>query len=97
MAQLYIYSFLAGLFGVNGLPHFISGILGKKHYTPFSASSSAIVNVMWGWLNFVIAAMLIYYANVHAHLLRAFALVAIGALLMACFNAYLSSKQSLKK
>lgn len=93
MTQLYLYSFIAGLFGANGLPHFIAGILGKKHYTPFGDTSSAIINVLWGWINFVIAAMLIYYANVHAHILRAFALTAIGALVMACFIAYISSKK----
>ncbi len=94
MTHLYIYSFLAGLFAANGLPNFIAGILGKKHYTPFGDSSSAAINVVWGWVNFVVAAMLLYYAGVHAHLLRAFGLFALGALLGALLVAYISTKNT---
>ncbi len=90
--QLYVYSFLAGVIGANGLPNFIKGVLGKKHQTPFGRPSSAIVNVIWGWLNFVVAIILLYYGHVHQHLLRSFALVAIGALLMSMLLAYVSSK-----
>lgn len=90
--QLYIYSFLAGVIGANGLPSFVMGISGKKHQTPFGHPSSAVVNVVWGWLNFAVAALLIYYGHVHQHLLRAFALVAIGALLMSVVLAYIWSK-----
>ena len=35
MAALYIYSFLAGLFAANGVPHFVKGIAGAhstKHH-----------------------------------------------------------------
>ncbi len=92
MVQLYLYSFIAGLFSVNGIPHFIKGILGEKFQTPFSKESSAVVNVMWGWVNFLVAGLLIYFGNVHAHLLRAFGLTAIGALLMGCLLAYMWSK-----
>jgi len=90
--QLYVYSFLAGVLGANGIPHFVKGITGQKHQTPFGRPSSAMVNVVWGWVNFVVAGLLIYWANVHAHLLRAFALVAIGALLIAIVLAYTWSK-----
>lgn len=96
MTHLYIYSFLAGLFAANGLPHFISGVLGKKHYTPFGDSSSAVMNVAWGWVNFVVAGFLVYYAGVHAHLLRAFSMVALGALIGAWLVAYISTKGSSK-
>lgn len=92
MWQVYVYSFLAGVLGANGIPHFVVGILGKKHHTPFGRPSSAIVNVVWGWVNFVVAGLLLYWANVHTHLLRAFALVAIGALLIALLLAYTWAK-----
>lgn len=90
--QLYVYSFLAGVIGANGLPSFVKGISGKKHQTPFGHPSSAVVNVVWGWLNFAVAALLIYYGHVHQHLLRAFACVAVGALIMSVLLAYIWSK-----
>ncbi len=97
MLQLYLYSFIAGLFGANGVPHFIKGIMGEKFQTPFSKESSAVVNVIWGWLNFLIAGLLLFFGNIHPHLLRAFGLTAIGALLMACLLAYMWAKNSSKK
>ena len=90
--QLYVYSLLAGILGANGLPHFIMGITGKKHQTPFGRPSSAVINVLWGWVNFVVAALLVFYAHVHPHLLRAFACIAVGALLIALLLAYTWSK-----
>ncbi|HVC35957.1 MAG TPA: hypothetical protein VNE40_00720 [Candidatus Dormibacteraeota bacterium] len=97
MWQLYTYSLLAGLVGANGIPNFIKGIMGHKFQTPFGKPSSAVVNVIWGWLNFVVAFLLLYSGHVHAHLLRAFALVAIGALLAAVALASVSSKQPMAK
>jgi hypothetical protein len=90
--HVYIYSFLAGIIGANGVPHFIKGITGQKHQTPFGRPSSAIVNVVWGWVNFVVAALLLYWGHIHQHLLRAFTLVAVGALLIALLLAYTWSK-----
>ena len=97
MWQVYVYSFLAGLVGANGLPHFIKGITGHKYQTPFGRPSSAVVNVVWGWVNFVVAMLLIYFGHVHAHLLRAFALVSIGALLMSLLLAHTLSKTPTKQ
>jgi threonine/homoserine/homoserine lactone efflux protein len=90
--QVYVYSFLAGVLGVSGLPSFVLGIAGKKHQTPFGRPSSAVVNVVWGWLNFVVAGLLLYFGHVHQHLLRAFACVAIGALVAGVLLAYTWSK-----
>lgn len=92
MVHIYVFSFIAGLFGANGIPHFIKGITGQKHQTPFGRPSSAIINVLWGWINFVVAGLLIFFGNVHSHLLRSFTLVAVGALLMALILAYTWSK-----
>jgi hypothetical protein len=94
MWELYVYSFIAGVFGANGLPHFVKGSLGQKHQTPFGKNSSAIINVLWGWANFVVAAGFLYHADVHRHLIRAFGMVAIGALLMTLLNASYWSKNS---
>lgn len=35
----------------NGVPHFVKGITGQRHMTPFSVRSSPVVNVIWGMLN----------------------------------------------
>jgi hypothetical protein len=92
--ELYVYSFIAGVFGANGVPHFVKGSLGQKHQTPFGKDSSSIINVLWGWANFVVAAGFLYEANVHRHLIRAFFLVAIGALLITLLNSDHWSKNS---
>ena len=88
LTELYIYSFLAGMLGANGVPHFVKGITGQKHQTPFGRPSSAVVNVLWGWVNFVLAMALLHFAHPRAHELRSFALVAIGALIVALGLAY---------
>jgi hypothetical protein len=55
----YLAHFVAGAFLANGVPHFVQGICGNKFQTPFArprgvGESSAPVNVIWGWFNFVI-------------------------------------------
>ncbi len=90
--QVYVYSFLAGVLGGNGVPHFVLGISGKQHQTPFGRPSSAIVNVIWGWVNFVVAGLLLFYGHIHTHLLRAFGCAGIGALLIGLLLAYTWSK-----
>lgn len=58
----YILFFLFGLFAANGLPHFVKGMIGERHMTPFGRPSSAQINVLWGILNFYIAFWLAYWA-----------------------------------
>jgi hypothetical protein len=60
----YLAHFFAGAFLANGVPHFVQGICGNKFQTPFASPrgigvSSAIVNVMWGFVNFVIGGVLL--------------------------------------
>ncbi len=55
----YLVHFIAGAFLANGVPHFVQGICGNKFKTPFATprwvgESSATVNVIWGWLNFIV-------------------------------------------
>jgi hypothetical protein len=92
MWQLYVFSFLAGLFAANGAPHFIKGVVGQKHQTPFGRTSSAIVNVCWGWINFVVAAIFFHFSHVRTHEYIALALFASGILLMSLFSAVVWSK-----
>lgn len=63
----YVAYFFAGAFLANGVPHFVQGSCGNTFQTPFASppgvgESSAVVNVVWGWLNFVIAAALLWAA-----------------------------------
>ena len=88
MAALYIYSFLAGLFAANDIPHFVKGIAGAQHQTPFGRPSSAMVNVVWGWANFVVAGVLLHFAHPRAHEFRAATLFMIAVLIMALMLAH---------
>lgn len=55
--------FFAGLFLFNGIPHFIQGVCGKEHMTPFSRVSRPVTNVIWGFSNFIIGEILIYFSK----------------------------------
>jgi hypothetical protein len=60
----YVLHFIAGAVLANGVPHFVQGIWGNKFQTPFACprgvgESSALVNVIRGWVNFVIAGALL--------------------------------------
>ena len=63
----YVSYFFGGAFAANFIPHFVNGVSGRSFRTPFarlgsSNLSSAEVNVIWGWLNFLIAFLL--FANI---------------------------------
>ena len=88
MAALYIYSFLAGLFAANGVPHFVKGITGNRFQTPFGRQSSALVNVAWGWASFVLAGILLHFAHPRAHEFRAASLFMLAFLIMALLLAH---------
>lgn len=60
---VYIAHFFAGAFLANGIPHFVCGVCGKPFRTPFvrihgGDASPANVNVVWGWLNLLVAYLL---------------------------------------
>ncbi|MFH1623626.1 MAG: hypothetical protein ABID54_00530 [Pseudomonadota bacterium] len=61
----YLAYFFAGVFLVNGIPHFVQGVSGNKFQSPFASSlgvreSSPVVNVIWGPVNFAIGYVLIF-------------------------------------
>ena len=64
---LYIYVawFCAGAFLANAIPHIVQGMSGNRFQTPFASppgvgESSAIVNVIWGFVNLAIGGTLLY-------------------------------------
>jgi hypothetical protein len=59
---VYLAHFFGGVFLANGIPHFVNGVCGKPFRTPFvrmdEGGNSPTVNVVWGWLNLLVAYLL---------------------------------------
>ncbi len=91
----YLAYFFAGVFLVNGIPHFVHGISGKIFSSPFAEESSAVVNVLWGIANFVIGYLLIVGVGNFAFGFTLDALlVGIGALVTAVGLAWQFERRS---
>jgi UDP-N-acetylmuramyl pentapeptide phosphotransferase/UDP-N-acetylglucosamine-1-phosphate transferase len=61
---LYLAYFFGGAFLANSLPHLGNGISGRSFQSPFASPpgvglSSPTINVLWGFLNLVVAYLLI--------------------------------------
>ncbi len=90
---LYIIYFFAGAFLANSIPHFISGIQGKRFQSPFASPpgkglSSATVNVLWGFVNFVIGYLLITsFGNFIYGLSLDSLMVGLGVLFLSLMSA----------
>jgi hypothetical protein len=77
----------AGAFMCNSLPHFISGLMGKPFPTPFSkprgiGNSSPVVNVLWGFLNFVVGLLLLLRQPINVNFYPNLIALLLGVLLM---------------
>ncbi len=91
------YIHLAHFFGavllVNSLPHFIQGVSGNRFQSPFAkppgvGESSPLVNVLWGFFNFVLGYSLLlgvgsFQAGVNLDTL----ITGVGALVNSLFLA----------
>jgi len=56
----YLIYFFAGAFLANSIPHFVNGISGRKFPTPFTRPvGGPTVNVVWGFMNFVVGYLLL--------------------------------------
>ena len=58
-----ILAVLSGVFLVNAMPHFVSGVMGRWFQSPFAKPpgrglSSPTVNVLWGFANLVVGVLL---------------------------------------
>jgi len=86
--------FFGGAFLANALPHLINGVSGHPFQSPFASPpgqglSSALVNVLWGTLNFVLAYLLLGRVGTFELRRTRHAVVAgLGALAMAVMSAY---------
>ena len=88
----YLLVFLAGALLSNGIPHFVSGVLGAPFPTPFAkphgvGDSSPIVNVLWGFGNGIVGALLALRWLPHDVAPIPDAVCAGGFLVMALFTA----------
>lgn len=90
----YISYFFGGIFFANAIPHIVSGMMGHPFQSPFAKPSgeglsSSTVNVLWGFLNAMVAYFLILHVGVFDldSGLDVFVL-GLGSFLAALFNAH---------
>lgn len=60
----YLAYFFGGAFLANAIPHFVMGVTGHPFQSPFASPpgeglSSALINVLWGFFNAVVAYLLL--------------------------------------
>jgi hypothetical protein len=89
----YLAYFFGGAFLVNAIPHFVNGVSGHPFQSPFAhppgeGLSSAVVNVLWGSFNFLIAYLLLAKVGTFEfRRWRHIAPFALGGVLMAVMGA----------
>jgi hypothetical protein len=85
--------FCGGAFLANAIPHFVSGMMGRAHQTPFAKPpgeglSSSTVNVLWGFFNIVVGYVLVCrVGNFELTSTGDVAALGAGALLIALLSA----------
>lgn len=85
MLWVLIVGLVTGGLVTNGLPYFVKGAMGQKHPTPLG--NSAAQNVIWGWLNLVVAVLIWHLAEMRHHPRVTFLGVAIGSLVVGLWLA----------
>lgn len=90
MWQTTLFAFFAGVLGANGVPHFVKGITKESFPTLFG--SSAVANLIGGWILLCLAAVLAATAGIPDHPLHAFIASAVGVLLMGLFHATIGAQ-----
>src|SRR2546425_2804095 len=93
MWYVFAARFFAGAFLANAVPHFVSGIQGRRFPSPFASppgrgESSSTVNVLWGTANAAVGYALLYRIGTFApQRIREVLLVGLGGFLMALMLA----------
>jgi hypothetical protein len=85
MWQSLILGFFAGVFGANGVPHFVKGIT-KESY-PCVFGNSPVPNLIAGWLSFIVAGLFAGFVDRQHYALPSLFAGAIGALVIGLFHA----------
>ena len=86
---VYVARFFAGALIANAVPHFVSGVQGRRFPTPFSSppgkgESSSAINVVWGSANAFVGYLLLYrVGRFSTRSLREVLLVGVGGFLLA--------------
>lgn len=88
----YLADFFAGAFLANSVPHLVQGLSGNRFQSPFASppgvgESSAITNVVWGWLNIVIGGVLLFYFFLLPARIGELIVTALGALVSGLWLA----------
>lgn len=96
MTSVIILGFIVGILLGDGLPYFVVGAKGYGAKL-VGVPTSAAANVLWGWLNFVVAALLWHIAPMRLHPRAAFAAIAIGALFVGLLLSLVWPKHDHKK
>jgi len=82
-----ICSILSGICFFNAIPHLVQGICGKKHMTPLSPQSSALVNVIWGWINIICGLFFLLWSQCYTWQTIHWILFCLGAIGISIFLA----------
>jgi hypothetical protein len=89
----YIADFFAGAFLANSVPHIVQGVCGNKFQSPFASppgigESSAVINVAWGWFNFAVGNVLLFYCFALPAQIGEWIAAAVGALVIGLWLAH---------
>lgn len=89
----YVAYFFGGVFATNGIPHFVSGLMGSAFQSPFAKPpgkglSSSTINVLWGFFNLAIGYVLVCrIGNFNARSSDSVLAVGLGVLVMGVMLA----------
>lgn len=85
MWHVILLGLLGGVLAGNALPHFVRGITRRDY--PCAFGNGPIPNLIAGWTGFVLAALVLWLADLPTHPLVAFLSVSVGVLLIGLFHA----------
>ncbi len=89
----YVSFFFGGAFLTNGIPHFVSGLMGRAFQSPFAKPpgkglSSSTINVLWGFFNLAVGYVLICrVGNFDLHAWDSVCAAGLGILVMGLMLA----------
>jgi hypothetical protein len=85
--------FFGGIFAANAVPHYVAGVTGRPFQSPFAKPpgkglSSSRVNVFWGFLNAIVADLLVLHVGTFdPRAVSHMTAFGFGALLISVFSA----------